>query len=238
MTQNRFAFLVFSLSASLVSGAAAAAPMVTTPPKIESSALQDVKMALGLPLGNRLDTLKRKGSAVIDDLEAVAFSPKESLETRWRALTSAGRLYPKAAQPVLERALNSQDWYMRNAAMIVVPYGDRDWAVKWSKIMMHDQALVVRTAAVESIRKLHAVEAEDLLWEKLYSTENYNRGKSLWIRKRIAETLVSFAHPGQEKSFSKLLKDQDPAMHGLAAQGLNRVSNRELTRDQWLKTVQ
>jgi hypothetical protein len=193
-----------------------------------------VEGALRMPLPNRLEALEKEGLAGRRELKKIAFDKKETLENRWRALTAYGRIYKSAAQPVLEQALASQEWFMRNAALIVVSYGQRQWAVKWARLLMHDPALVVRTAAVQTLRQLNAVDTTDLLWEKLYSAENYRSGQSLWIRRHILEALVQFAGRGQEGKFIRVLSDKDTSLHTVAVRGLEKVTRERFsTPDQW-----
>ena len=142
-------------------------------------------------------------------LAEMAFNSKESLEVRWDALVTLGRIDSKFAKPHLEKALVSSDWFMRNAALIVVSYGERDWAIQKARLALHDPALVVRTAAVKVLSDLKATEAKPLLWEKINSSENFKRGQSLWIRPLIAQALVDLAQPEDKEAFQKLLKDRD-----------------------------
>ena len=103
---------------------------------------------------------------------------------------------------------------------------------------MKDKALVVRTGAVEALKKMNAIEAERDLWAALYAEDNYKGGKSLWIRKHIAETLSSFAHPGQQQAFIKILRDEDSRLHPFALKALTKLSKNNFTKDEWLTTVQ
>jgi len=191
--------------------------------------------ALRLPLEQRLATVGKQGLSGQRELKKMAFNQKESLENRWRSITTLGRLYPIEGRPSLEKALKSPDWFMRNAALVVVPYNDRDWAIKWSRMLIHDPALVVRTAAVNTLKVMHAVEVQDLLWEKLYSSENYKSGESLWIRKHILETLEQFSTTGTEAQFVKVLSDKDRALHPIAMRTLEKLTKLKFqTADQWL----
>jgi HEAT repeat protein len=193
-----------------------------------------VRMALQLPLPNRLKALAMQGPKTFERLQELAQAKSESLETRWRAITAMGRIEPVRAKPFLEAAMQSPDWSMRNAALVVIQYGERTWAVEWAKKLLDDDALVVRTAAVEAIDKMNAIELEDSLWQKLYSKENFKNGKSLWIRKHIARTLTRFARPGQERSFKQILTDEDTTLHSAAIEALTKLTSRQLTRDEWL----
>lgn len=194
----------------------------------------DAAMALKLPLENRVRVFQAQGASAITDLEEVAFDTKQSLADRWRAITVIARVFPEEGQAVLERAMQSPEWFLRNAAAVGLKFGPRAWAIKWARILMHDPALVVRTSAVEVLQALGAIEAEDLLWEKLYASENYSKGQSLWIRRHIAQTLSKFARPGQEAAFQKMLNDKDASLHPVALKALNRLAGIEKPRSEWL----
>jgi HEAT repeat protein len=189
---------------------------------------------LQLPLGDRLKVIERQGPEARESLERVAFDANAPLEARWRAVTTVGRLYHDHNQEFMEKAMRSSDWYMRNAAIIVAPYSQRQWAVRWAKALLDDPALIVRTAAVEAIRQMGAKEAEDKLWQKLYSSENYHRGDSLWIRRHIAEALAEFGSSGDEAKFIRILGDRDKSLHPIAMRALRRITVHDFaTAEQW-----
>lgn len=196
--------------------------------------IDGVRMALQMPLPNRIKALSMQGPKTFERLEQIARSKSEGLDTRWRAVTAMGRTEPLRARSFMEEAMVSPDWGMRNAALVVVQYGEREWAVDWAKKLLSDDALVVRTAAVEALNKMNAIEAEGALWQKLYAKENYKNGQSLWIRKHIAQTLARFARPGQESEFKRLLSDNDTSLHSSALQALTKLTSQNLTRDEWL----
>ena len=197
-----------------------------------------VKMALQLPLENRIRALKLQGPQYFQRLKEIASSDSETMEVRWRAITAMGRMQPTASRPILDEFLQSDKWFLRNAAAVVLHYGERKWAVDWAKKLLNDKALVVRTGAVEALKKMNAIEAEQNLWSALYAEENFKGGKSLWIRKHIAETLSGFAHSGQQRAFVKILQDRDKRLHPFALKALTKISKSDYTRDQWLSTVQ
>lgn len=197
-----------------------------------------VKMALQLPLQNRINALKMQGPDYFKRLQEIAKSDSENLEVRWRAITAMGRMEPAAAQASLDEFLQSDKWFLRNAAAVVLHYGERKWAISWAAKLLKDKALVVRTGAVEAIKKMNAIEVEQELWASLYAQDNFKGGKSLWIRKHIADTLSNFAHPGQQNAFIKILRDEDPRLHPFALKALTKLSKNNFTKDEWLTTVQ
>lgn len=190
----------------------------------------EIQKALRLPLSRRIESIERQGLAGRKELEKIAFDQNEALENRWRAVTAMGRTYGPKAQDFLEQALKSSEWFMRNSATIVLQYGNRAWAIRWAEAMLSDPALVVRTAAVDTLRNLNAVEARDILWQKLYNAQNYRAGHSLWIRHHILTALVQFATPGQEGLFQAALNDKDSTLKPIAKQGLDKIRAQKFTR--------
>jgi hypothetical protein len=198
---------------------------------------EDVKQHLRLAPEKRSTSLRPMGIAGKRALAEIAFDAKESLDLRWKAIVTLGRLDPVFARPHLETAMKSTDWFMRNAALVVVPYNERGWAIKWSRILMHDQALVVRTAAVKALTELRAIEATDLLWEKLYASENFKRGTSLWIRPYIAKALAGMARKQDQPQYLKMLQDKDSRLHVPAQLALNKITGLEKSREEWITTA-
>lgn len=179
--------------------------------------------ALKLPLENRIKIINALGSQARPTLEFIAHDKKQTLQMRWRAVTALGRLYPIKSMKVLEEMAQSSEWYLRNAAAIAMVYGERMWAINWSKKLLRDPALVVRTAAVQTLGKLKAAEAEDELWTALYSNINYSNGKSLWIRRHIVEALAHISTYGKQDKFIRVLYDDDKSLHQPAIVGLNKI---------------
>lgn len=157
-------------------------------------------------------------------LKSIAFNRNDSLRDRWLAVTTAGRIYKRRAEPFLEQAMQRHEWFLRNAALVVVPFGQHKWAVQWSCKLLNDPALVVRTAAVEALRKLHAKIARPELWRKLYARENFRHGDSLWIRQYIVKALTAMATPKDEGQFIRLLSDRDSSLHPMAIAALQKLA--------------
>ena len=210
----------------------------------ENSFFKDAAIvALRLPMQNRIQALKKYPPEKIRmALEHLAKDPQQTLQVRWRAITGLASIQPKNSSDFIDEMLQRQEWFLRNAATIALTQLDRQVALQWSTKLLSDPALVVRTAAVDVIEEHRGVEAENQLWKKLYSQENFRNGKSLWIRKRIAKTLVRFASPGEERQFIRLLQDKDPWLHKYGVEALEKItgyefakgSNLEIKRKEWL----
>ena len=175
------------------------------------------------PHKKRLLSLKANAES-FDQLEKMAKDQRQTLQVRWRAITAMGEVFPKKSKNVLESLATSREWYVRNAVMIALNHVDRATALKWARYMLEDRSLIVRTSAVQTIRKFKATELRDLLWKKIDSEENFHRGQSLWIRKDMAATLMGFAGQGEEEKFLRLLLDGDPRIHPFAMAALKKIT--------------
>lgn len=187
-----------------------------------------VALALRLPINNRVEALSDLGDRSVEGLKFLVFDNEQSLQLRWRAMTALGRLHPQEAEPVIDKALQSREWYMRNAALLALEHGDRERALRWTRQLLSDPALVVRTAAVQTATRIGARELEAQLWDQLYAEQNFKNGESLWVRRHIAKTLAGFASPGQEERFVRLLGDKDVRVHPWAIRALERLTGEQL----------
>jgi HEAT repeat protein len=203
-----------------------------------SDAIEDLKLALALPLEARLKALNLEEAHSIGTFKKVIFDKNELLEVRWRAVTAFGRLKPLEARPVLETCLQSSEWYLRNAAVLVLPYQEREWALMKARGLLQDSAVVVRSSAVDVLAHLGAVEAEEDLWKSLNAKENFKKGQSLWVRKKIAQTLEKFVQKKSEPRLRLLLSDDDRSVQAVAVNALNKIYGRSLSASEWITTAQ
>lgn len=184
--------------------------------------------ALKLPFDNRIQALKSHRGKTTDIIYSLIFDRSQSLDVRWKSLTSLVYIDKIMGQEAVESALAGNEWYLKNAAALALPQLRRDYAIKKSAELLSDPALVIRTAAAQNLHKLKGYEKESLLWEKINAKENFKNGESLWVRRHIAMALADLAKPGREALFIELLKDKDSRLHPLAIKGLARLRGQDL----------
>ncbi|MGE3974705.1 MAG: HEAT repeat domain-containing protein [Bdellovibrionales bacterium] len=199
-------------------------------PSVKKSTMA-VTDILKLQLEERTVALRSKGPAVYRELHQLAFDTNQPYELRWRAVISMAWLGNKESIVDLERAIESNDWFMRDAALKGLEKVNREKAIAWAKKLMSDPALVVRTAAVRVLHDLHDTTSETLLWEKLQASENFRGEQSLWIRRQIVVALSDLAQRGTEGQFAKLLEDKDKSLHVPAMRGLERLTGKFMDQD-------
>jgi len=199
------------------------------------------------PALERLQIYKSDPESYSRTLRFVAFDGKSTMQLRWRAVTTMGRVDHVRFRKDLERALASPEWFMRNSGLIAILGADRGLAQKWTLKLLQDKSLVVRTQAVRNVIALNLQEARAELWSQIWSKQNFIGRESLWVRAHMAEALARFAQPGQTGSFRRLLEDKDDRLHKWAIQGLEvstgmRLGDSsdplEVHRDRWLTRLE
>ncbi len=199
------------------------------------------------PMEQRLPEFRREPQKSYSFLLKTAFDQTKSIQLRWRAVTTMGRLDPVQFKPTLERALKSREWFMRNSALIAILNQPREFALMWSMKLVKDPSLMVRTQAVRNLVGLNAHEAEDLLWQQLWDKRNFHKNESLWVRAHMAEALARLsAGPGRARKFQRLIMDPDDRLHRWAVMGLEKSTGLKLShghepidvqRQKWLSRL-
>ena len=185
----------------------------------------------------RMAMLKRKGVQGLRELRQVAFDQSQTLENRWKALMTLAVVGKRESLPELHRAAVAGDWFMRDGAIKAMRKVAPDEARIWARRLMNDPAMVVRSTAAQTLGALGDTESRGLLWQKLYSAENFRGSQSLWVRKDIAVALNRMANKGDEAKFLKVLKDQDQTLHIPATAALRKLTGlKPSVKDKTLKS--
>lgn len=197
----------------------ACSPLATA--ATSSAAAHDALMeVMSLPSENRQAVMQAKGSELYPELVKIAFSDTQPMSMRWKALIAMGEARGEEATVDLLKAGKHAQWFMRNAALVSLETANPKEAEKLALTLIKDKALVVRSAAVETLRKNVSSETRDLLWEELNQQYNFKNNQSLWIRPQIVEVLAQNPQNHEFRIFKELLTDRDsrvqlPAVHGL-----------------------
>ena len=126
------------------------------------------------------------------------------------------------------KALQSSDWYMKDAGLRAVPRFSVAESRTWARKLLDDSSLVVRTTAVQVLAEVQTEADRSLFWKKLTSKENFHSGQSLWIRRHLVQALAMKPDPTEKPRFEALLKDPDTRLYPAAHQALDRISIRDL----------
>lgn len=184
---------------------------------------------LSMPGANRMEVARfQKDEKMINQLWTLAFDEKKDMGTRWKSLTLAAQMNKDKAQEPLSKALKSNEWFMRNAALVAYREFFPEKAISVATQLLKDKALVVRSAAVESLPNQMTDEVRDQLWEELYQNYNFRKKQSLWVRSLIIQKLSDMPRSKEASLFVKALREQDERLHMPAITALEKISSQKL----------
>lgn len=179
---------------------------------------------LQLPPENRRIALHDASNDMFKKLSDIAFSDAQSMNVRWRALVSLAEISKEKSLPLLKKASESSKWFMRNAALVSLEESHPLQAEAVAKRLLKDKALVVRSAAVQVLKKYPSESNRELLWSEMDEKYNFRRDASLWIRSEIVQVLSEKPQSRELKIFARLLKDKDSRVGVAAIQGLEQLT--------------
>lgn len=163
---------------------------------------------------NRYQSLKQK-----------AFSDSFDMSERWKSIIEMSQIQHKDRLTDLRKALKSQTWFVRNAALLAVEKMDAKLAEVEAIKLLSDPALVVRSAAVEVLAKRikSSTLARKALWEELKDKQNFIHKESLWIRPQIIQHLAKFPLPADKSLFQTMLTDSNSQVQDIARSALAEI---------------
>jgi HEAT repeat protein len=181
----------------------------------------------------------------VERLKQVARDERASMPLRWRAITALGEIAGASERRTFEELMRSRHWYVRNAALVAMRQSDTARAAHWSRQMLADPALLVRSAAVQSLADVTGPDVNTstaALWKELDQAENFRGQQSLFIRPQIVASLGRLESSQATGRFVKLLDDRDPKVVAEAKRALSRMhrdSRARSTQDwkRWWQTA-
>lgn len=186
---------------------------------------------LKLPSEVRFEAIAKQPDRVYDTLLDVARANEQSMNIRWKAVTSAALLRREKAVPDLIKLSESKDWYIRNASLVGMAEVAPRQSVKLAHRLLKDPALVVRSAAVDVLSKNVKDADRDALWTEMASDYNRRGGQSLWIRGQILEVLAANAQKSELRRFSDLLSENDESVQKASMKGLEKITGLQVARN-------
>ena len=159
------------------------------------------------------------------ELRAKAFAENQEMSVRWKALMDMTRMKKNESIVDLKKALGSNTWFMRNAALVAIQSFNPDMAYEIAKKQLNDPALVVRSAAVDILtkNKKNVAEVRELLWKEMNSAKNRVKAKSLWIRPQIGQFLATDPQNSEREKFLSLADEKDDEIRTIASLALLKL---------------
>lgn len=129
-----------------------------------------------------------------------------AVEDPWR---DEWRSTAKMTVGELEKKINSNQWHWRSSALLQLQQKDSAKALKAARKLIKDPALVVRSYAAQILIDSNLNTDKKLLKSELFSDYNFNKGKSLFIRKQIINGLNRNDLIQDSELLNRLMQDDD-----------------------------
>ncbi|PIS11194.1 MAG: hypothetical protein COT73_05265 [Bdellovibrio sp. CG10_big_fil_rev_8_21_14_0_10_47_8] len=223
-------------------------PSLAAPSKVKSQTKNlTAREILSLPESQRLNVAEKGKDQVYGELIELSKSAKESMVTRWKALTLAAKVKKHQAIPDLKEALQAPEWFLRNAALLslqeISPLKARPAAEK----LLQDRALVVRSAAVDVLAEQMDNDVRQFFWSEFQEKRNFRLKTGLWIRAQILSRLSQAPQKQEANHFIEALKEKDQTLYPSAIVALEKISRKKMgmsstplsqKRNLWIKWAQ
>ena len=159
-----------------------------------------------------------------------------NMNSRWTSLIRSVEYAEKEHLDEVRKFTQDKEWYMRNAALIALVKADKDLAIIEAKKLIKDKALVVRSAAVEVLFQNFNEEHKKILIGEMDQGYNFNKKKSLWIRRQIIDKLSLNSDSGDRSFFVKYLFDDDKSVAQISAKSLEKITGTQLQSKKFVES--
>lgn len=189
-----------------------------------------MKAILGFILATSFVTLTYAAIPKTDDKSysaqiKMAQNSSLPMSIRWQSLIKAAEEANSQQISEIAAFAKSNDWFMRNAALVALEKINTGYAIDQAKVLVQDKALVVRSAAVDMLAKKNTLEIRRIFAAELAKPYNFSGRQSLWIRPQIMKALTQAASSDDRQFMARYLFDTDKKVAALSAAGLERISS-------------
>lgn len=151
------------------------------------------------------DTLKLGGKAVPVLVNVMKKSDFPD-SNRWVATFMLGRIMGKKSSPFISKFLKHPSWIMRMAGLkTLLALKDRRYGSSFMTAL-NDKSLIVRTQALENIRKLKLQKYAPQVWSMLYEKSNYKKSKKVKLSDNKTHIVKNIIKAVGELKFIKAKK--------------------------------
>ncbi len=146
------------------------------------------------------------GGSAIPPLLEIASDDSNGDETRWAALFGLARIAGRGSLGIIRKFMVNSSWMLRDAALKTAAALNARELVPQIELRLKDDALIVRTTAVETIGHLNLKASAPKLVDALFDPVNFHGGKALWIHKHILQVLTEFHYDSAVPKLIELLE--------------------------------
>ncbi len=135
------------------------------------------------------DTIRLGGKA-IPILIKVMKGAKYPDKNRWMATFLVGKIMGKKSVPFISKFLEHPNWVLRMASLKTLLSLKQNKLDKVYAKALKDKSLIVRSQALQNIRKLNVVSLAPNVWSMLYDKRNYYSSKKGNKRAHIVKSII------------------------------------------------
>lgn len=149
-------------------------------------------------------------------------------DTRWTSLLNLAHLSGKKSLKLVSKYFNHSNWLLRDAAIKAAVLLQAKELQREIELRLKDNALTIRTAAVDAIEELNLRSSAPKLVDTLFDPINYRDGRALWIAKHILNTLKEFHYQPAAPKLAELLelKEKDRTLQIQIIETLESLTGR------------
>ena len=159
------------------------------------------------------------------DLIKAAKNESLTMNERWQSLVKAAENASPGKIEIIKKFSTSNEWFMRNAALVSLEKVGLEEAISEAKILIHDKALVVRSAAVTTLSKKRTLEIKRLFANELTKAYNFSGRQSLWIRSQMMQQIAKLATSEDRQFLARYLFDSDKKVAAISASALEKITD-------------
>lgn len=152
---------------------------------------------------------KEYGQSAVGPLTKILEDEAQPDEVRWASIFGLAKLTGKDSLKLVSRFFTHPSWMLRDAALKTAAALDAHELRPQIEARLHDEALAIRTTAVDTIGHLNLRESAEKLVDALFDPINYHAGKSLWIHKHILDVLVDLHYESCAARLVQLLETKN-----------------------------
>lgn len=155
------------------------------------------------------DVATHYGVSAVAPLREIAQNENEREEMRWATLFGVARISGKESFNLIRQFMKNSSWMLRDAALKTAAALGAKELNREIEEKLQDDALVVRTTAVDTIGHLKMTDSAPKLVDALFDPKNYHRGKPLWIHHHILSVLKDFRYNKAVPRLVELLETRE-----------------------------
>jgi hypothetical protein len=171
-----------------------------------------------------LSSIEDAGKAASPKLKQIFADSRIEWHKRWMAAMGLGRLRGAGAKESLLAGLKDELSVIRMAAITALKrFPEDDVVVALHEAFQKDNSMLVRNTALEILTEIRDPKSVSVLAQGLSSIDNFYKGRNLWIRNNIVNSLGKFKSKETVPILIDILNKKDLELYEAAFNSLGSL---------------